>query len=110
MADLRDFCDRLWKGEIDTTFEAHPVTSPWNDRQAEEIADGVLFFKSVASANTIDTGDGLVMLDTGTRQDTAVLHAGVRAWRPETPLAAAVFSHHHVDHIFDQAFGGADRR
>ena len=100
MADLRDFCDRLWKGEIDTTFEAHPVTSPWNDRQAEEIADGVLFFKSVASANTIDTGDGLVMLDTGTRQDTAVLHAGVRAWRPEAPLAAAVFSHHHVDHIF----------
>ncbi|HJN93221.1 MAG TPA: alkyl sulfatase dimerization domain-containing protein [Dehalococcoidia bacterium] len=100
MADLRDFCERLWNGEIDTVFEAHPVTSPWNNRQAEEVADGILYFKSVASANTVDTGDGLVMLDTGTRQDAQVLHAGVRAWRPETRLAAAVFSHHHVDHIF----------
>jgi len=100
MPDLRDFCERLWNGEVDTVFEAHPVTSPWNKRQAEEVADGILYFKSVASANTVDTGDGLVMLDTGTRQDAQILHAGVRAWRPETRLAAAVFSHHHVDHIF----------
>ncbi len=104
MVDLRDFCDRLWNGEIDTVFDAHPVATAWNDREAEEIADGLLYFKSVASANTIDTGDGLVMLDTGTRADTPVLHAGVRKWRPltgsEGRLAAAVFSHHHVDHIF----------
>jgi len=100
MVDLRDFCERLWNGEVDTVFDAHPVATAWNDREAEEIADGLLYFKSVASANTIDTGDGLVMLDTGTRADTPILHAGVRAWRPETRLAAAVFSHHHVDHIF----------
>ncbi len=100
MADLRDFCERLWSGEVDTVFDAHPVATAWNDRKAEEIVDGLLYFKSVASANTIDTGDGLVMLDTGTRADTPVLYAGVRGWRPETRLAAAVFSHHHVDHIF----------
>ena len=34
MADLRDFCDRLWNGEIDTVFDAHPVNTPWNDREA----------------------------------------------------------------------------
>ena len=61
---------------------------------------GVLFFKGIASANTVDTGDGLVMLDTGSRADTRPLHEAVRRWRPHAPLAAAVFSHHHVDHVF----------
>ena len=104
MADIRDFCERLWNGEIDVVREAHPVTSAWNEGQAEEIGEGLLYYKTAASANTLDTGDGLVMLDTGTRQDSAPLYEAVRRWRPDAPLAAAVFSHHHVDHIF-----GVDR-
>ena len=100
MPDLRDFCDRLWQGEIDTIHEAHPVTSTWNNREPEEVADGFLYIKSAASMNTIDTGDGLVMLDTGTARDAEGLYSAVRGWRPDTPLRAAVFSHHHVDHIF----------
>ncbi len=43
------------------------------------------------------------MLDTGAVNDTTVLHEAVRRWRPDTPLRAAVFSHHHVDHIFGLA-------
>ncbi len=100
MSDLRDFCERLWNGEIDTVFEAHPVTTAYKGREAEELAEGILYFKSIASATTVDTGEGLVMLDTGARPDAEVLHAAVRAWRPDARLAAAVFSHHHVDHIF----------
>ena len=103
MPDIRDFCDRLWNGEIDTIREAHPIAGMWNDRQPDEIADNLLYFKSVASANTIDTGDGLVMLDTGTQRDAEPIYQGVRQWRSDPSahrLAAAVFSHHHVDHIF----------
>ncbi|MCY3921271.1 MAG: MBL fold metallo-hydrolase, partial [Chloroflexi bacterium] len=100
MPDLREFCDRLWRGEIDVIHEAHPVTSTWNNREPEELDDGFLYIKSAASMNTLDTGDGLVMLDTGTARDAEGLYNGVRAWRPDTPLRAAVFSHHHVDHIF----------
>ena len=100
MPDLRDFCDRLWRGEIDTIHEAHPVTSTWNNREPEELDDGFLYIKSAASMNTIDTGDGLVMLDTGTARDAEGLYSAVRGWRSDTPLRAAVFSHHHVDHIF----------
>ena len=100
MPDIRDFCDRLWRGEIDTIHDAHPVTSTWNNREPEEIDDGFLYIKSAASMNTIDTGDGLVMLDTGTARDAEGLYSAVRGWRPDTPLRAAVFSHHHVDHIF----------
>ena len=97
MTGIRDIADDLWQGRTDTT-KVHPVTARFPD--AEEIADGVLYYKGVASANTIDTGAGLVMLDTGAVNDTRRLHEAVRGWRPQTPLVAAVFSHHHVDHIF----------
>ena len=97
MPDIRDLAERLWNGEL-STAELHPVA--WRQPEGQEIADGVLFYKGIASANTIDTGDGLVMLDTGAVNDTRPLYGEVRRWRPEAPLRAAVFSHHHVDHIF----------
>jgi len=97
MADIRDLAERLWAGNL-TSGEAHPVTAQF--REGDEILPGVLFYKGFASANTIDTGEALVMLDTGAVTDTKALHEAVRKWRPNTPLAAAVFSHHHVDHIF----------
>ena len=100
MPDIRDFCERLWNGEIDTVFEAHPATTPYRNREAEEVADGVLYYKNASSVNTLDTGDSLVMLDTGLRQDTDLVHSLVRRWRPHHRLVAAVFSHHHVDHVF----------
>lgn len=97
MTDIRDLAERLWNGDT-TTGEHHPV----HERIPEgaEIAPGLLFYKGLASANTIDTGDGLVMLDTGAVNDTRLLFEAVRRWRPDAPLRAAVFSHHHVDHIF----------
>lgn len=97
MVDIRDLAERIWNGEV-STQEVHPVG--WRQPEGQEIAAGVLYYKGIASANTIDTGDGLVMLDTGAINDTLPLHAEVRKWRPDAPLRAAVFSHHHVDHIF----------
>jgi hypothetical protein len=87
MPDLRALADQLWRGEIDTLTH-HPVGGL--QCPGEEIAPGVLFYKGIASANTIDTGDGLVMLDTGSRADTRPLYEAVRAWRPQARLAAAV--------------------
>ena len=56
---------------------------------------------SVASVNAIDTGDGLVMLDTGGQFDSRPrLRRRCAAWRPAAPLRAAVYSHHHIDHVF----------
>jgi glyoxylase-like metal-dependent hydrolase (beta-lactamase superfamily II) len=97
MPDVRTLSEQLWQGEIDTRLH-HPVGGVQSD--GEEIAAGVLFYKGIASANTLDTGAGLVMLDTGSRADTRPLYEAVRRWRPTAPLMAAVFSHHHVDHIF----------
>ncbi|MQA98082.1 MAG: MBL fold metallo-hydrolase [Streptosporangiales bacterium] len=101
MGTIHDLAERCWNGEADLVHEHHPVHT-WQDG-TEEIADGLLFYKGLASANTLDTGDGLVMLDTGSQVDTDRLHGEVRRWRPAAPLAAAVFSHHHVDHVFGVA-------
>ncbi len=100
MSKIRELAERLWNGTLDPQ-EQHPVTAQF--REGDEIADNVLFYKGFASANTIDTGDGLVMLDTGAVTDTKALFEAVRTWRPDAPLRAAVFSHHHVDHIFGVA-------
>ena len=97
MSKIRDLAEKLWTGTL-SSGEAHPVTEQY--REGDEILDGVLFYKGFASANTIDTGEALVMLDTGAVTDTKPLFEAVRAWRPDRRLAAAVYSHHHIDHIF----------
>ena len=99
MTTIRELAERHWQGEGDLVHGEHPL-GPVLGRAAEEIADGVLVLKSVASVNALDTGDGLVLLDTGGPFDVDHVHVSVRSWRPETPLREAVFSHHHVDHIF----------
>jgi len=97
MPGVRDLADQLWRGEVDTAA-LHPLTV--RVPEGEELADGVLFYKGIAAATAVDTGDGLVLLDTGAVNDTRHLHTAVRRWRPQARLAAAVFSHHHVDHVF----------
>ncbi len=97
MPGVRDLAEQLWRGEVDTAA-VHPLTV--RVPEGEEIVDGVLFYKGIAAVTAIDTGDGLVLLDTGAVNDTRHLHAAVRRWRPQTRLVAAVFSHHHVDHVF----------
>jgi alkyl sulfatase BDS1-like metallo-beta-lactamase superfamily hydrolase len=99
---IREIAEAHWVGEGDLTDEHHPVR-PVGGRAAEEIADGVLYLKSVASVTALDTGDGLVLLDTGGPYDAELVFAHTRSWRPDAPLAAAVFSHHHLDHVFGTA-------
>ncbi|MDQ3469224.1 MAG: MBL fold metallo-hydrolase, partial [Actinomycetota bacterium] len=96
---IRELAERHWNGEADLVHEHHPVR-PVLGRAAEEIAPGILTLISVASVNAVDTGDGLVMLDTGGTYDSDHVYDSVRAWRPDAPLRAAVYSHHHVDHVF----------
>ena len=99
MTSIRELAESYWQGEVDLVYDVHPV-QPALQRRAEELLDGVLYLKSVAAVTSIDTGDGLVMLDTGGYFDVDVVYDAVRAWRPEARLAGAVYSHHHVDHVF----------
>ena len=98
MTDLRELAEKAWRGELDIVHEHHPVHTRYEG--STELAPGLLALKGIAAMYVIDTGDGLVMLDAGTMQEIQAAYDEVRAWRPETPLVAAVFSHHHIDHIF----------
>ena len=99
---IRELAEQHWNGEGDLVHAHHPVR-PVLDRAAEEIAPGVLTMISIASVNAIETGDGLAMLDTGGQFDIDHVFEQVRAWRPDAPVRAAIYSHHHIDHIFGTA-------
>lgn len=110
MASIRELAEEHWEGRGDLVHTHHPV-QPVHvhhddgtfETASEEIDDGLLTLKSIASVNAFDTGDGLVMLDTGGAFDRRTVHERVRRWRPDSPLAAAVYSHHHIDHVFGTA-------
>src|SRR5262245_36498969 len=76
---IQSLAEQHWNGEGDLVHAHHPV-QPMLKRAAEEIAPGVLTMISVASVNAIDTGDGLVMLDTGGIFDSAHVFTQVRNW------------------------------
>src|SRR6478735_1116852 len=96
---IRELAEQYWNGEADLVHAHHPV-QPALHREAEEIDDGLLVMKSVAAVNVLDTGEGLVMLDTGGNFDIDHVFTSVRSWRPDARVAAAVYSHHHIDHVF----------
>ena len=64
-----------------------------------EITDGVGFTPSFANVSAFDTGDGLVLVDTGSLPLASVVHADIRRWS-SAPLHTAVYSHGHIDHVF----------
>ena len=97
--DIRDLAERYWTGEADLVLAHHPV-APAAGARPYELAEGILYLKSIAGVTVLDAGDSLVMLDTGAQFDVDTVFSAVRAWRPHAPVAAAVFSHHHIDHVF----------
>ena len=98
MKDLLELAELAWNGEIDLQFEHHPVHMFYSG--STELMDNILGIKGIAGHYTIDTGDGLVMIDAGSQLDTDTTYTEIKKWRPNTPVKAAIFTHHHVDHIF----------
>ena len=97
MGAVLDLADRLWRGEV-TTETHHPVSGQ-NIADIEEVADGVAFLPSFANVSAIATGDGLVLVDTGSQFMARTVHEQVRRWKTDR-LHTAVYSHGHIDHVF----------
>lgn len=115
MATIRELAEEHWQGRGELVHAHHPVQplhtvheDGTRETASEELEPGLLTLKSIASVNAFDTGDGLVMLDTGGVFDRQTVHDAVRAWRPTAPLAAAVYSHHHIDHVLGTALFEAE--
>jgi len=93
--DVLDLADRLWRGEV-TTAEVHPIGHLGG---LAEICPGVAFVPSFANVSAIETGDGLVLVDTGSAPVAPLVHAELRRWTAAR-LHTAVYSHGHIDHVF----------
>jgi alkyl sulfatase BDS1-like metallo-beta-lactamase superfamily hydrolase len=96
--DVFDLVDRLWRGEVEIG-EFHPVSGTMKAGGLAEAADGVAFVPSFANVSAFATGDGLVLVDTGSSFLARTVHEQLRGWSP-APLHTAVYSHGHIDHVF----------
>jgi alkyl sulfatase BDS1-like metallo-beta-lactamase superfamily hydrolase len=94
-SDVLAVADRLWNGEVSTS-SFHPVDHVGG---FVEITDGVGFCPSFANVSSFRTGDGLVLVDTGSAPLAQIVHDDIRTWSPER-LHTAVYSHGHIDHVF----------
>ncbi|HMK63455.1 MAG TPA: hypothetical protein VK386_07535 [Acidimicrobiales bacterium] len=86
--DVLDVADKLWRGEIDVA-ELHPVGG--NIAPLAEPAEGVAFVPSFANVSAFSTGDGLVLVDTGSSFVAKTVHRELRRWSPDR-LHTAVYS------------------
>jgi glyoxylase-like metal-dependent hydrolase (beta-lactamase superfamily II) len=93
--DVLALADRLWRGEV-TTGEFHPVRHLGG---LAEIGDGVAFVPAFANVTAVRTGDGLVLVDTGSSVAAAAIHEDLRRWT-DLRLHTAIYSHGHIDHVF----------
>ena len=66
------------------------------------LAEGVAFLPSFANVTAFETGEGLVLVDTGGFLLADHVHTQLRAWTDQ-PLHTAIFTHGHVDHVFGVA-------
>ena len=115
MSTIRELAEEHWQGRGELVHTHHPVQpvhvhhdDGTRSTASEEIDEGLLTLKSIASVNALDTGDGLVMLDTGGAFDRRTVYDAVRGWRPDAPVRAAVYSHHHIDHVLGTALFDAE--
>jgi alkyl sulfatase BDS1-like metallo-beta-lactamase superfamily hydrolase len=96
MGRVLELADKLWRGEADIESH-HPVQNFSSD--PEEIVEGIAFVSSFANVSAVATGDGLVLVDTGSQFMAQNIHNALRTWSNER-LNTAIYSHGHIDHVF----------
>ncbi len=92
---ILDYADQVWRREI------RAADVPYGDlraRGAQRVADGMVVWPSFGNVYAVDSGDGLVLFDTGNATDTPAMYRAIRDWS-WAPVRYAVFSHGHVDHV-----------
>jgi glyoxylase-like metal-dependent hydrolase (beta-lactamase superfamily II) len=94
-ADILGLADRLWRGEASIS-EFHPVSHLGG---LAEICADVAFLPAFANVTAIQTGDGLVLVDTGSAFAARLNHEELRRWTSQR-LNTAIYSHGHIDHVF----------
>jgi alkyl sulfatase BDS1-like metallo-beta-lactamase superfamily hydrolase len=90
-----ELADRLFTGALPIESH-HPFAS---SGQLAEVQPGVAFVDAFANSAVVDTGDGLVAIDTSGVFHAKSVHDSVRGWS-SSRLNTAIFTHGHIDHVF----------
>jgi alkyl sulfatase BDS1-like metallo-beta-lactamase superfamily hydrolase len=80
-----------------------PVAPP----PAERLPGDVVLSPSFANVSAVETGDGLLMIDTGGLLTAAAAHEELRRLT-DAPVHTAVYTHGHVDHVLGAEALGSD--
>ncbi|TXS48174.1 alkyl sulfatase dimerization domain-containing protein [Streptomyces sp. t39] len=91
-----EYADRVWHGE--ESLLAH-FTGQFAGGGLVRVAERTGFFPAFANVAVFDTGDGLVLVDSGDFRTASQLHDAVRD-RTQAPVSTVVYTHGHVDHVF----------
>ena len=96
--DVLGLAERLWRGD-ESIADHHPVGFLG---QLAEVADGTAFVPSMANVTAFDTGDALLLVDTGGFLIAPQVHELLGTWSRK-PVHTAIYSHGHVDHVMGAA-------
>jgi len=95
MGTVRDLAEAFWRGSA-TTANVNPAM---RFAGLEEIGPGLAFVLSFGNVVALDTGDGLVLIDTGSVATADLIYTELRTWSAQR-LHTAIYTHGHLDHVF----------
>jgi alkyl sulfatase BDS1-like metallo-beta-lactamase superfamily hydrolase len=98
MGAVLELSERAWRGELAGT-QVQPGVALVG---FEELAPGLGFLSAFSNVALLETGDGLVLLDTSSLFHAKKLFEETRRWSGAR-VHTAVYSHGHVDHVFGLA-------
>jgi alkyl sulfatase BDS1-like metallo-beta-lactamase superfamily hydrolase len=93
MGIIREQAEKFWNGEI-SVVQQHPLAATG---ESEEVAADVFFFRWFANVTAIKTGEGLVLIDTGSHVNQDETVKLVRRHAPDR-VNTAIYTHGHADH------------
>src|SRR5439155_26958769 len=78
MGKITDVAERFWSGDLSPT-DRHPWAAL---HELEELDTGIAFVSTFANVTAVETGAGLVLVDTGSAPFAGQLHAGTERGGP----------------------------
>ncbi len=92
MADLLEISSRI----IDSGELSEPTNRITNE--LSEVADGLAMVESFSHSVVVDTGDGLLAVDTSHDRTGADVVEAIKGWST-SPVRHVVYTHGHADHV-----------
>ncbi|SPT59260.1 alkyl sulfatase dimerization domain-containing protein [Actinomadura madurae] len=93
--DYLTYAGRVWEGA--ETLRPH-LSGAYLTGGLIPVAERIGLFPGFANVTAFDTGDGLVLIDSGDAGTAHQVHAAVRSFSA-APVREVVFTHGHVDHV-----------